>query len=220
MTVQALIFDIDGVLVDSYEAHFLSWKRLGERHDKVVTEEEFASQFGRTTREVLEKQWADRDLSDEDISRLDEEKEALYREIISGQFPEMPGARTLIERLKNEGWRIALGSSGPVENVQLAVEKLDLEPLIGAAISGDDVTKGKPDPEVFLKAAERIGVPPSRAIVVEDAAPGIAAAKAAGMASIGFISRGRTAEELAEADVQIRALSEISPALLTRLLER
>ncbi len=220
MTEQAVIFDIDGVLVDSYESHFLSWKRLGERYGKSVTEEEFASQFGRTTREVLQKQWADRDLSEEDIHRLDEEKESLYREIIADEFPEMPGARALIEQLKSDGWRIALGSSGPVENVQLAVEKLNLAPLIGAAISGNDVTHGKPHPEVFLKAVERIEVLPARAIVVEDAAPGVAAARAAGMASIGFVSRGRTAEELAEADVQIRDLSEIDARLLARLLER
>jgi len=220
MTVQAIIFDIDGVLVDSYQAHFLSWKRLGERYGKSITEQEFASQFGRTTREVLQMQWADRNLSDADIHRLDEEKEGLYREIIAEDFPEMPGARALIEQLNCDGWRIALGSSGPVENVQLAVEKLNLDSLIGAAISGNDVTHGKPHPEVFLKAAERIEVPPARAIVVEDAAPGVTAARAAGMASIGFISRGRTAEELADADVRIRDLSEIDASLLARLIER
>jgi len=220
MKQRGMIFDIDGVLVDSYEAHFLSWKQLAERHGRVCTEEQFADQFGRTTREVLQVQWSNANLSDDDLSRLDDEKEALFRDVIADQFPEMPGATEFIHQLIEAGWKIGLGSSGPEENVSLAVEKLNLERKVEAAISGNDVTKGKPAPEVFLKAAEKMDVAPRDCIVIEDASHGIEAAHRAGMKAIGFVSRGRTREELAAADLLVERFDELSMSVLEDLLAR
>ncbi len=214
----AVIFDIDGVLVDSYESHYQSWKLLAENHGRTCSESDFADQFGRTTREVLEAQWADANLSEDNYRKLDDEKEDLYRQIIATEFPEMPHARALIHNLHQIGWHIALGSSGPVENVNLAIEKLGIQDQIQAAISGNDVSCGKPDPEVFLIAAERIQVPVKNCVVIEDATHGIEAARAAGMKSIGFVSRGRTKEELKSADLLIDHLEQVTPELLMSLL--
>ncbi len=218
MQKYAVIFDIDGVLVDSYAAHYQSWKQLAENYGRTCSESEFADQFGRTTREVLGTQWADANLTEADYRRLDDEKEELYRQIIAAEFPEMPHAKSLIQDLHQIGWRIALGSSGPVENVNLAIEKLEIQELIQSAISGNDVTHGKPHPEVFLKAAEQMDVPAKSCVVIEDASHGIEAARAAEMKSIGFVSRGRTREELKSADLLIDHLDQVTPELLMSLL--
>ena len=215
----AILFDIDGVLVDSYQAHLVSWQRLAKRYGRQCTEADFARGFGRTTRDVLLDQWRDAELSVAMLQSLDEEKEAFYREEISAHFPAMPGARELMAALHEAGWKIGLGSSGPVENVRLAIEKLELASLLGVAISGADVTHGKPHPEVFLKGAEGLGMPPERCLVVEDAPQGVEAAHAACMKCIGFISRGRSAEELAEADWLISSLTELSPSRLQQMLD-
>ena len=98
-------------------------------------------------------------------------------------------------------------------------ERLGCAETFAATVTGADVTRGKPDPQVFLTAAERLGLPPQRCVVVEDAQPGVAAAKAAGMAAVGLVSTGRRRAELAAADLVVDALAELSPASLRRLLD-
>ena len=157
-------------------------------------------------------------MSDQEIAALDDRKEAAFREILEADFPAMPGAVELLESLKDAGFALAVGSSGPPENVDLVLEKLGHRSLFGAVVTGMDVTRGKPDPQVFLIAAERLGVPPNRCAVVEDAAAGISAASAAGMASVGLVSTGRTREELSAADLVIDSLSELSAQILRQLI--
>lgn len=198
MADRAVIFDVDGVLVDSYGAHFASWCALAESCGMEFPESLFAATFGRTSDDIIRRVWG-ADVPDTRVHELDDRKEALYRELIEDRFPEMPGAAALIRGLAADGWRIALGSSGPPENVELAVRKLGIGGRLGAIVTGRDVHKGKPDPEVFLIAAERLGAPPERCLVVEDAPAGVEAARRAGMLAIGFASRGRTAEELSAA---------------------
>ena len=108
----------------------------------------------------------------------------------------MAGARELLAQLLTAGFRLAVGSSAPPENVDLTLAEMNIRHLFGAVVNGQDVTRGKPDPQVFLLAARRLDVPPRRCVVVEDAPVGIAAAKAAGMAVVGFASTGRTRARL------------------------
>lgn len=206
----AVIFDVDGVLVDSYDAHFQSWQQLALRYDRVCTEADFAAGFGRTSREVLQMQWSDANLSDEQIEQLDLEKEAIYREIVDQNFPVMPGAIELINQLTDQGIPFAMGSSGPPENTVLAAEKLGVAKTLSAMVTGADVQFGKPHPEVFLTAAAKMNLPSERCLVIEDAPAGIEAAKRAGMFCVGFASRGRTAEDIQQADLKITALKELS----------
>ncbi|MCK4872816.1 MAG: HAD family phosphatase [Phycisphaerales bacterium] len=212
----AVIFDIDGVLVDSYEAHFQSWRSLACEAGITLTKTQFAQTFGRTGRDIIACFWGD--LPDDDIKRMDERKEAFYRDIVSDNFPAMPGAADLIGALRDAGCRIAVGSSGPPENVQLVIDRLALEGLLGAVVHGMDVTRGKPDPQVFLLAAQRLGIEPRHCVVVEDAPAGIAAAHAAGMSCVALCSTGRTCDELAEADLIVDALTDLQPAHFIRLL--
>jgi beta-phosphoglucomutase len=213
-----VIFDMDGVLVDSYQAHWESWHFMAGELGKGLTEEQFVSTFGRTSREIIAEHWGANALSSHEIAEFDRRKEALYREIVSRSFPAMDGARDLIRELHGAGFRLAVGSSGPPENVALAVARLGAGPYFNALITGKDVTRGKPDPQVYLVAAERLGVAPANCAVIEDAPVGIAAANSAGMASIALLSTGHTAESVVAARLIVRSLRELSPARIGDLI--
>lgn len=215
----AVLFDMDGVLVDTYHAHFESWLLMAKRAGLSFTEAEFAPTFGRTSREIIAHFWGDGRFSDAEIAALDAEKETAFRQIIAKDFPAMQGVHKLLNDLHAAGWKMAIGSSGPPENVDLTLDKLGQRDLFGAVVTGMDVTKGKPDPQVFLLAAKRLDMPPSRCVVIEDAQPGIKAAHAAGMVGVGFVSTGRTDEELAEADMLIHSLNDITPKVLAELID-
>jgi beta-phosphoglucomutase len=216
----AAIFDMDGVLVDTYQAHFQSWREMAASEGLEFTEAQFAPTFGCTSREILAALEGERRLSDAEIAAMDERKEAAFRRIIRVAFPAMPGATELLCALHASGLRLAVGSSGPPENVDFVLERLGVRGLLDAVVTGRDVTRGKPDPQVFLVAAERLSVPPARCVVIEDAPVGIAAARAAGMAAVGLASTGRTRAQLAAADLVVDSLSELSADQLCRLISR
>jgi beta-phosphoglucomutase len=216
----AVIFDMDGVLIDSYHAHFRSWQVLAAEQGRTITEADFAAQFGRTNREIILTYWGEGCYRDEQLAALDDRKEQVFREILQADFPIMPGAKALLESLHDAGFGLALGSSGPPENIDLVLSELGVRSLLQAVVTARDVTRGKPDPQVFLIAAERLGIAPPRCAVVEDAPAGISAANAAGMTSIGLASTGRTREVLSEADLTVNSLDELSPGLLRDLIER
>lgn len=201
----AVIFDVDGVLVDSYDAHLASWQRLARETGVRFTESDFARTFGRTSADIIRECWPPSDHEETRIRALDDRKEALYREIVSADFPAMPGARELIGALAEAGFRLAAGSSGPPENVQLALDRLGVAARFDAMVTGRDVERGKPDPQVFLVASERVGVAPDRCVVVEDAPAGIMAACRAGMAAFGLASKGRDADSLKDAGASLVA---------------
>ena len=214
--IEAVIFDVDGVLVDSYHAHFESWKLLGKETGVTLDERQFAESFGRRSREVIRQHWGS-SLPEQEVKRLDQRKEGLFREIIERSFPGMDGARELIESLN--GLHVAVGSSAPKENVALVLDRLGVKDRIQAAVTGEDVTRGKPDPQVFQLAAEELGVPADRCVVIEDAVPGIEAARAAGMKVVALVSTGRDASTLRAAgpDLVVRSLRELSAARLRGL---
>jgi beta-phosphoglucomutase len=217
-----VIFDMDGVLVDSYHAHFESWQRVAAEEGVPYTEKDFAWSFGRTSREIIKGTWRRPDYSDEEIRAIDARKEALFREIVGRNFPVMDGARELVDAVRAAGFRVAVGSSAPPENVALVLERLGGRQLFDAVVNGMDVQRGKPDPQVFLLAAERAGVQPRDCVVVEDARPGIEAARRAGMASVALVSTGRSEDDFRDAhpDLVVRSLHEIDPQLLTTLIFR
>ncbi len=214
----AVIFDIDGVLVDSYRAHYEGWLRAGRHWGFSVTEEQFARTFGRTSREVIVDTFGMTWLTDAQIKQLDEQKEAIYREIVAESFPAMDGATELLDALIAAGFRLAIGSSGPPPNVEVVLNKLQRRHLFGKIVTGADVTRGKPDPQVFLLGAQGLGVPPEHCVVIEDAAAGVAAAHNAGMRAVGFVSTGRTPAELSAANLIIHNLRELTPQRLSALI--
>lgn len=218
----AAIFDLDGTLVDSHDAHLAAWRTTSREIGHELTLAQFAAQFGRTNPPIIRElhEWAGRPAPDDAaIVRWAERKETLFRDSIAARFPVMPGGRPLLASLRSSGWSLAVGSSAPPENVRLAVRGLEAAELFHAIVTGDDVRHGKPDPEVFLLAAGRLGVEPRRCVVVEDAPAGIEAARRAGMASIGLASKGRTRADLADADLVVESLDALDPTTFSRLLD-
>jgi len=218
MKDRAVIFDMDGVLVDSYRPHLQAWQRMAAAHGLEMTERQFAASFGRTGREIISHLWGDR-VQAEDIQGLDEEKEAYYREILEDSFPEMPGAAWLMEDLHAAGFALAIGSSGPPANVALVAAKLSAGRLLGATVNGMEVPRGKPDPAIFLLAAEKLAVPPRRCVVVEDATAGIVAAHRAGMAAVA-VTGTAPREQLAAADLVVDSLAKLDAAAFAALIDR
>ena len=217
-TEMAVIFDVDGVLINSYRPHFESWRMLAAEHGITMTEQQFQSTFGRTSRDIIAHFWGDR-LDPARIPAMDEHKEALYRQIIQRDFPAMPGAAELIDALHEAGFRLAVGSSGPPQNVDLTLKLLGREGRIHARITGADVQRGKPDPQVFLIAADRLGIPPAACAVVEDAPAGITAARAAGMAAIALTGTADAAG-LADADLVVHSLRDLTPQRIADLIHQ
>jgi beta-phosphoglucomutase len=214
----AAIFDMDGVLIDSYHAHYRSWRAMAQARGLDISEEVFAATFGRTSREVIAAVWPELNLTPVQIAAMDAEKERRFREIVADELPVMPGAAELLQALRAAGARLAIGSSAPRENIVLVLEGLQWQGLFDAVVTGDEVTRGKPDPQVFLLAAERLQVPPPCCVVIEDASQGIAAARAGGMKCIGLASTGRTRQSLAAADRVVDSLRELKPDSIRALL--
>ena len=216
------IFDIDGTLVDSYEAHFKSWHDVLAGNGIEYGQELFKRDFGRRNPEIITELWNEvgRDAPSATlIDEISDEKEADFRRILAADFPEMPGASTLLERLHEAGWGLAVGSSAPGPNVMLSIEGLGATDLFDVIVCGTDGARGKPEPDVFLRGAELLGLEPEACIVIEDAAPGVEAAHRAGMIAVAIASQGRTREELAEAELVIDSLEELDPQRLSALMK-
>jgi beta-phosphoglucomutase len=210
---------MDGVLVDSYQAHLKSWQALATEYGRTMTEVEFASSFGRTSREIVRALWSDQ-ISDRKCRTMDRRKEALYRKMIEGKFPAMEGAVDLIDALVVDGVSLAVGSSGPPENVELVLDRLGRRSRFDVIVNGLDVTRGKPDPQVFLLAAERLRVPSAGCVVIEDAPGGVEAARAAGMKSVALLSTGRCQEDFVKSrpDLIVNSLTQLDPDRLSSLI--
>jgi beta-phosphoglucomutase len=213
----AVIFDVDGVLTDSYAPHFSAWQRMFAELGVQFTDDEFRQTFGRTNRDIFAELYPG-EITDERSRELGDLKEAYYREIIAKDFTPLPGAVELIDALHDAGFKLAVGSSGPPENIELTLEKLGRADRFTAAATGADVQRGKPDPQVFLIAADRLGVPPERCAVIEDAAPGVEAANRAGMTSIAVLGT-TTREQLSHAKLVVESLRKLSPARISLLLD-
>lgn len=212
----AVIFDVDGVLTDSYAPHFASWKQMMGELGQTFSEEQFVATFGRTNRDIFGELFKG-NLTKEQIVAWGDRKEQLYRDIIAQKFLAIDGAVELIDSLVEAGIKVGVGSSGPPENIHITLEKLGRAEKMGAVVTAVDVKKGKPDPQVFLIAAERLGVPPARCAVVEDAVQGVEAANRAGMSSIGLTST-TTRDKLAHAKLVVDSLRELTPERIAKLI--
>jgi len=211
-----VIFDLDGVLVDSGAAHRESWTQLAAEAHVPMSDEFFAETFGQTNKDILTALFG-RELPEAEWQRLGERKEELYREIVRGRVPVMPGAVALIEALRADGARLAVGSSGPPANIELCLDEMGVRRDFDVVVTGEDVTRGKPDPQVFLLVAERLGLGPERCVVVEDAVAGVEAARRAGMAAVALTSTHPRAS-FGHADLVVESLKELGAGRLRALV--
>jgi len=212
-----VIFDVDGVLVDSYRPHMESWQQAARDRGLVMTDQDFAQTFGRTSREIVAQLWPGQ-MDEATALTFAAEKEADYRVILQKKFPEMEGASDLIAALHHAGFVMAIGSSGPRENVELVRQTIRHGDWIAAAVNGTDVKHGKPDPEVFLLAAHKLGLEPKKCAVVEDAPVGLQAARRAGMAAIGLTGTAAREVLTAHAHLVVESLRQLTPASIAELI--
>lgn len=214
-----VLFDMDGVLVASGPAHEASWRAVAKRRGVEVTPQAFAETFGRPSRDIIRLLWGPQ-VTDDDVRSIDDEKERIYRDLITGMVPLTIGVREMLEQLRYAGMRLAVASSGPPENLELVLREGRLGGYFKAVVSGFDIQRGKPAPDCFLLAAERVGLPAEACVVVEDAPVGIEAALAARMAAIG-VAGTHPPERLqaAGAAATVTRLADITPALVERLLQ-
>ncbi|MGO9863818.1 MAG: HAD family hydrolase [Terriglobales bacterium] len=211
---RAVLWDMDGTLVDSADYHWQAWRDTMAREGHAITQDQFLATFGQRNDSIL-RQWLGAEATPELIERVGDAKEALYRLHVRQQGIEaLPGVSQWVRRLQEQGWRQAIASAAPRENVKTILEALHTAGCFEAIVSAEDVQRGKPDPEVFLVAAAKLDVPPDRCIVVEDALHGIEAARAAGMKSIGVTRNGKPLP----ADLATHSLAELAPNAFDNLL--
>lgn len=211
------IFDHDGVLVDSLELHQEAWFELGRRTGLDFTPEFIHATFGMANPSIF-RRLPGAAFSEEEIWRLSDLKEVCYRDVARGHITLMAGVREVLDALTAHDVRLAIGSSGVRANLDLTVAECGLDGRFAAIASLEDITRGKPDPQVFLVAAEKAGVTPARSVVFEDAPVGIQAARAAGMYAVGLTTTHPAASlEEAGADEVVANLVGYD---VVRLLER
>lgn len=182
-----VVFDLDGVLIDSHDQHERSWFRLAEEIGKPLTKEQFKTSFGMRNESCIPDVfgWAERDDADT-IRELGDRKEELYRELLAeGGLDPLPGVVSLLESLVSADIPVSLGSSTSRKNIEVCFEATGLTRFFGENYTGaEDVTRGKPAPDVFLEAARKIAREPAHCVVIEDAHVGVEAALAGGMRAI------------------------------------
>jgi HAD superfamily hydrolase (TIGR01509 family) len=212
VTLQAVIFDMDGVLVDSEPFGFEAMRRVMARHGLPYGEEENAEFLGRTTLDSCRILRARHRLPESEETLADWYVEAMLEQIARGPIP-MAGVPEVLRGVRGAGYRLALASSAEVRLIDANLAALAIRPLFEAVVSGTQVARGKPAPDVFLAAAERLGVPAAACLVVEDSRNGLLAAKAAGMRCAVVPCAQTLHQEFGEADHRIAALPELLPLL-------
>jgi beta-phosphoglucomutase len=209
---KAAIWDVDGTLVDTAELHFQAWEAVCREQGRHFTRADFAATFGRRNPEIIHFLFGDR-LDAKQTADLGDRKEELYRAAAAKGVVLLPGVQSLLEELHRTGFVQAIGSSAPRANLALILRLTNIERLFAAAIASEDTQRGKPDPQVFQLAAQRLGVPPARCVVFEDAVAGVQAARAGGMKCVAVRFVGHhpeTSLRQAGADLVVETLERVS----------
>lgn len=206
--IKAIIFDLDGVLCFTDKYHFQAWKALADElgiyFDEKINDRLRGVSRMASLEIILEK--ADKQYTQEEKEVFTEKKNALYRELLHNMSPEdvTEEVRKTLTELKRRGYRIAIGSSS--KNAQFIIRQIDIASYFDAVADGNDITKSKPDPEVFLAAAVKLGIPAEECAVIEDAGAGIKAAKAGNMTAFAL---GGDAQYSDEKDVNLSTFADL-----------
>lgn len=206
-STKAVIWDMDGVIADTGPYHFKAWQTVFQKRGVNFTEADFRRNFGQRNDTIIKNTLGE--ISQSEIEAIASEKETTFRKLAAQNIRALPGATELIKLLREHGFMVALASSAPMENIRLVTQTLGIENYFQAIITGQDVTEGKPSPQGFLLAAQKLGVEPKSCIVIEDAIAGVAACKRAGMHCLA-VTNTHPRERLREADLVVDSLEEIT----------
>lgn len=214
----SVIFDMDGVLVDNRAWHTRAWREMASRLGLPFDDRRFTAElFGRTNPAILRGLYG-YDPPAADGERLAEEKEALYRELHRGHVEPTAGLQPFLAALRADGATLAVATSAPRANLDFFMGESGLRGAFDALVDISQVRKGKPDPEIYLRAAAALRRPPRRSVAVEDSLPGVASALAAGMKVIA-VTTTHSASELAAAHLAVADFRGLAPADVRGLLE-
>lgn len=208
MEVKAVIFDLDGTLIDNNAYHLQSWIKYLKNKNREISEEEYkANVNGRTNKDVIEYIYQ-RKMEDAEAMVYAHEKEAIYRELYQPHITPVAGLLPLLQKLKDLRISMAIATSGIQVNIDFMFDNIPMREYFDVIVNSAHISKGKPDPEIYIKTAELLNVAPENCLVFEDAVVGINSAKAAGMKVVGVLTT-HSAAELAGADVLIRDYTEL-----------
>jgi beta-phosphoglucomutase len=212
---KAVLWDMDGTLINSEELHWIAWRDTMAKEGVVITREQFLSTFGQRNDSIIPTILGSAATA-ERIERIGQAKEERYRQLVrQAGIAFEPGVAPWLHRLNYDGWQQAIASAAPRANIDAILEAVSPNKFFQGIVSAEDVHRGKPDPEVYLIAAARVGVPADRCIVVEDAVAGIQGARRAGMRSIGVSHNGKDLH----ADVAVESLELLQTDAFDRLLK-
>lgn len=215
MPIEAVLWDLDGVLADSGEIHYQAWKKILTPTGYPFSREIFSEIFGMNNTTAV-RTMLGADVALEEIRRIDLEKEAIFREMVPGNLKLLPGAEDWLRYFQACRIPQVVASSAPDANFAVMMRELGISGYFKALISGSRIP-GKPAPDVFLLAAQRIGVEPARCVVIEDSTAGVEAANRAGMKCVAVLTT-TTEEKLRQATLILPSLEDLSPnELETRL---
>jgi len=204
--IQAVIWDLDGVILDSADEHRRAWLRLAREEGIPMTDADFWATFGKRNNDIFATLWGN--LTPEQVKILSDRKEMYFRELIRESAAALPGAIELMQELRDAHFSQALASSAPIENIDLISDVLGLNQYLSILVSGETVAKGKPAPDIFLKAAAELHMHPTVCLVIEDAVAGVEAAHAAAMRCIA-VAGNRDLPGLHKAELMVKDLTEV-----------
>lgn len=219
--LKGVLFDMDGVLVNNLEVHRAAFAEFFRRYGVERSFEELSRVFGKGNDDIMG-ELMPRDVVERvGIRELGHEKEAIYREIYAPTITPQPGLLTFLDECEAEGLKCAVGSSGYRANVDFVLDKCNIERYFDYAVAGDEVTRCKPDPEIYLTAAAKLGLRADECVVFEDAEAGIEAAKRAGMRVVALATTfNRDFLETTDADYIIDDFRGITVDKLREIVER
>ena len=214
---RAVIWDMDGVIADTAPYHLEAWQKVFQKRGVTFTEEAFRHSFGQRNDTII-RQILGEEVSQEIIDAISEEKEGSFRRAIRQEINPLPGVIELMKMLARQGINMALASAAPLENIRLLTGGLGIDKCFRSIVSAEDVAEGKPSPQVFLLAAQKLGIEPQYCIVIEDAVAGVTAAKRAGMYCLA-VTNTHPSTSLGEADLIVDTLEAVTVNDLERLLK-
>lgn len=218
MRTLALIFDMDGTLLDNNRYHLKAWRTFFARHGVALTDEEYLTRVSGVHSAETIRRLMGHDLPESDVKSLQAEKESLYRDYIAEYLKPVAGLRGFLEEMRTGQVPMGVATSAPKENIAFTLEGLGVAGFFDVVTGADMVRRGKPDPEIFLLTARRLGFSPGDCIVFEDSVSGLQAARAASMHIVAVRTAHRD-HELTEADLWIDDYRGLRLSTLRKLLD-
>jgi len=215
----AVLFDMDGVIVANTDFHVDAWLAFTARHNRPLTLQQYFQHInGRTSADAMAYAFG-RAISGDELAELTEEKEAIYRDLYAPHLQPTPGLPEFLDALKAANVRLAVGTSAPQSNVGFTLDGLNIRSYFDAIVDASMISHGKPNPEIYLTAARRVGVEPAHCVVFEDAFAGIEAGIRAGMNVVAVATSHTRAElETTGASLIVDTFADLTVAQVKTLL--